>query len=242
MRGPGEQHQEPRRLIQRHTCVVMTVRALSGCCAMALLVAGCSSGGGDHATPTTRRANAPTTVTTAPFTPVAASRSCLIPMRRLIALNSSPGVPSGMTGEAAWYAAIDSLMHCKSKAEWLSAAQESLTRANANDYSASLLQRYCETRVNFGIRFNPADAPSCAVRSVRGDGRARSNSPPRTTGVLSGGAAAEILLRTELADRRDRVSAGIAPPDGCPVVNLCTEAGAVLSTERPTPLDIRELL
>ena len=70
-----------------------------------------------------------------------------------------------MTAQSAWYAAIDSLMHCKSKDEWLSAARENVTTTNADDYSASVLQRYCETTVNFDIRFNPSDAPSCTVRS-----------------------------------------------------------------------------
>ena len=71
-----------------------------------------------------------------------------------------------MTAQAAWYAAIDSLMHCKSKDEWLSAARESVTSTDANDYSASVLQRYCETTVNFDIHFNPSDAPSCTVPPV----------------------------------------------------------------------------
>jgi len=64
-----------------------------------------------------------------------------------------------------WYAVIHSLMQCTSKDEWLSAAQESTTSANANGYSAPVLQTYCDTRINFGIRFNPSVASSCTRRS-----------------------------------------------------------------------------
>lgn len=143
--------------------------------AVALLVVGCSSGGGNHAAPTTTNATAPRNarkpVITTPFTTVRISAACGAAIKSVadtgVAFHPYHGVPSG---EAATDFAIEdslALSACRSKDEWLTAVQAFMgptdhkAGAWTNVDPFTILQSFCDgNRLDIGIPGLPAKAPA----------------------------------------------------------------------------------
>jgi hypothetical protein len=147
-----------------------------GLLALVVGVGACSSGGGKQSAPTasTTASTGPaaTTVIKAPFTPVAVSATCQDAMRTLVLMSGggldpfAKGPPSGMGAQFYESKVADTLTHCDSKDEWLTAAQESMAPTNSNDYSAGILQSDCGDRFTDRPRVIPLDAPTCVSGSA----------------------------------------------------------------------------
>lgn len=154
--------------------------------AAAILATGCSSGGAKQSAPTTTRAPQ-VTVATTPFRSVPVSTRCREAVDLLVNHGGgldpfAGGPPSGIAAEGYEMTVNNTLIRCRSGAEWLTAVRNAgPTRTNLA--SAAILERDCGDRFSGNPRQLPVNAPSCSSvsdpRTISGIGRCPAAPPAR---------------------------------------------------------------